>query len=81
MLNTLGPANPWKSSQRHGYSQEYILLGTTAPGQPCNSQDLQMNTLSDEMAEQQNRKHGKLYNNDLTSSKEQITKKQKKKKF
>lgn len=47
----------------------------------CNSQDLQMNTLSDEVDQQQNRKHGKLYNKDLASSKEQITKKQKKKKF
>lgn len=53
----------------------------TAPGQPCDSQDLRMNTLSDEMDEQQNIKHGKLYNSDLASSKKQIAKKQKKEKF
>lgn len=52
-----------------------------AAGQPCDSQDLWVNTLSDEMDEQQNIKHGKLYNSDLASSKKQITKKQKKEKF
>lgn len=73
IYESLAVKHSWSNKSLEEFSETWVeprihpAGSYRAPGQPCD--------------EQQNIKHGKLYNSDLASSKQQIATKQKKEKF